>query len=149
MYIFEGIYCRTYQAFLRAALPVLPYREPERLESIDKIPDLLKQLSVSSVLLVTDSTLCKADIATRLISHLVECGINCAIYDGVNPNPTVHNVDEAFKVYREHDAKAIIAFGGGSPMDCAKAVGARAAYPKKGVNKMKDVEAAEKSTILF
>lgn len=96
-----------------------------------------KKLNVKSVLLVTDSTLCKTDIASRLVSHLTENGISCAIYDGVNPNPTVHNVEEAFKVYRKHGAKSIIAFGGGSPMDCAKAVGARAAYPKKGINKMK------------
>lgn len=137
MNIFEKIYCRTYQTFFRAALPILPYREPERLESIDKIPVLLKKLNVSSVLLVTDSTLRKTDIATQLVSRLIENGISCPIYDGVNPNPTVHNIEEAFKIYRKHGAKAIIAFGGGSPMDCAKAVGARAAYPKKGVNKMK------------
>ena len=139
MNFFEKIYCRTYQTFFRAALPVLPYREPKRLASIDKIPGLLKNLNVSSVLLVTDSTLRRTDIATRLVSRLAESGINCAIYDGVNPNPTVHNVEKAFKVYRKHRAKAIIAFGGGSPMDCAKAVGARAAYPKKSVNEMKGI----------
>lgn len=42
MNIFEKIYCRTYQTFFRAALPILPYRVPERLKSIDKIPDLIK-----------------------------------------------------------------------------------------------------------
>ena len=137
MNIFERLYCRTYQTFFRAAFPLLPYREPERLESIDKIPPLFKEIGVGSVLLVTDSTLCKTDAVTQLISHLADHGVNCAIYDGVNPNPTVHNVEEAFKVYKKHEAKAIIAFGGGSPMDCAKAVGARAAYPQKGINKMK------------
>lgn len=101
MNIFERIYCRTYQIFFRAALPVLPYREPKRLESIDKIPDLLKKLDVSSVLLVTDAMLRKTDIAKRLVSRLADCGIRCAVYDGVNPNPTVHNVEEAFQVYKK------------------------------------------------
>lgn len=137
MNLFEKIYCRTYQFFFRAALPVLPYREPERLESIDEIPALLKSLKNNVVLLVTDSTIIRTDTSKRLVSHLTDCGIRCAIYDGVDPNPTVHNVEAAFKIYQECGAKAIIAFGGGSSMDCAKAVGARAAYPKKSVNKMK------------
>ena len=137
MNVFERMYCRTYQTFFRVALPIMPYREPERLENIENIPVLLKELGVSSVLFVTDSTLCRTDIAKRLVSRLADNGIRCAVYDGVNPNPTVHNVEEAFKFYKECEAKAIIAFGGGSPMDCAKAVGARAAYPQKGLNKMK------------
>lgn len=104
MNIFERMYCRTYQAFFRAALPVLPYRKPERLESIDKIPALLKKLNTGSVLLVTDSTLCKTDIVTRLTSQLADYGINCATYDGVNPNPTVHNVEEAYPPPRKHES---------------------------------------------
>lgn len=137
MNIFEKMYCRTYQTFFRIALPILPYREPERLERIDQIPDLVKKLGVRSVLLVTDSTLSGTDTVTWLVSCLADCGISCAVYDGVNPNPTVHNIEAAFQVYKENGAKALIAFGGGSPMDCAKAVGARAAYPQKSVNKMK------------
>lgn len=137
MNIFEKMYCRIYQTCFRIAFPIMPYREPERLERIDKIPDLLKKLDVSSVLLVTDSTLCKMDSVTRLVSQLVDREISCAVYDGVNPNPTIYNVEEAFKVYNEYQAKAIIAFGGGSSIDCAKAVGARAAYPKRSIHKMK------------
>ena len=139
MNIFEKIYCRAFQTCFRIALPIMPYREPEQIESIDKIPDLLKEINVSSLLLVTDSMLSKTEIVTRLTSHLADNGISCAIYDGVKPNPTVHNVEEAFKIYKECEAKAIIAFGGGSPMDCAKAVGARAAYPKKSINQMKGI----------
>lgn len=137
MNIFEKMYCRIYQTCFRIAFPIMPYREPERLERIDKIPDLLKKLDVSSVLLVTDSTLCKMDSVTRLVSQLVDREISCAVYDGVNPNPTIYNVEEAFRVYNEYQAKAIIAFGGGSSIDCAKAVGARAAYPQRSIHKMK------------
>lgn len=137
MNIFEKMYCRIYQTCFRIAFPIMPYREPEQLERIDKIPDLLKKLDVSSVLLVTDSTLCKMDSVTRLVSQLVDREISCAVYDGVNPNPTIYHVEEAFKVYNEYQAKAIIAFGGGSSIDCAKAVGARAAYPKRSIHKMK------------
>lgn len=59
-----------------------------------------------------------------------------AVYDKTQPNPTVANVEEALKMYHKNGCDALIAIGGGSSMDCAKAVGARVAYPKRSVNKM-------------
>ena len=53
------------------------------------------------------------------------------------PNPTVQNVEEARTLYIRENCEALIAFGGGSSMGCAKAVGARIAYPKKTLQKMK------------
>jgi alcohol dehydrogenase class IV len=52
------------------------------------------------------------------------------------PNPTSNNVEAARSLYLENDCQAIIAFGGGSPMDCAKAAGARIARPNKPLRKM-------------
>lgn len=52
-------------------------------------------------------------------------------------NPTVSNVEEAASLYRESACQAIIGFGGGSAMDCAKGVGARIAQPNKPINKMR------------
>lgn len=137
MNVLQKAYCRTWQFFFRIALPILPYREPARLESVDDVPSLLKELRVSSVLLVTDSTLRKTDTASRLLALLTEAGIDCGVYDGVNPNPTDRDVEAAYALFQEKHARAILALGGGSPMDCAKAVGARAAYPKKSIGKMK------------
>ena len=137
MNVLQKAYCRTWQFFFRIALPILPYREPARLESVDDVPSLLKELRVSSVLLVTDSTLRKTDTASRLLALLTEAEIDCGVYDGVNPNPTDRDVEAAYALFQEKHARAILALGGGSPMDCAKAVGARAAYPKKSIGKMK------------
>ena len=61
------------------------------------------------------------------------------VYDKTRPNPTVDNVEEAYSLYREKGCGCLIAVGGGSSMDCAKAVGARAAYPKKSIGEMKGV----------
>ena len=55
----------------------------------------------------------------------------------MHPNPTVQNVEEARTLYIRENCEALIAFGGGSSMGCAKAVGARIAYPKKTLQKMK------------
>jgi alcohol dehydrogenase class IV len=55
--------------------------------------------------------------------------IDCTVYDRTWPNPTVENVEEAKQLYIENNCQGIIAFGGGSSMDCAKATGACIAYP--------------------
>lgn len=58
-----------------------------------------------------------------LESALETAGISCTVYDQTRANPTVSNVEDALKLYRAGNCQAIIAFGGGSSMDCAKAVG--------------------------
>ena len=64
-------------------------------------------------------------------------GIRCAVYDKVVANPTITNIEEARTLYLESGTKAIIAFGGGSAMDCAKALGARISCPKKTLGQLK------------
>lgn len=136
MNIFSKSFCRVYQLCFRIAMPVLPYREPKILDSISDVIALLKDMSVKSVLLVTDKGLRSAGSTASLEKLLSESGINCAVYDGTNANPTVHNIEEARKMYINQHCEVLIAFGGGSPMDCAKAVGARIAFPKRTVNQL-------------
>ena len=137
MNIFEAVFCRTFQFGFRIALPVLPYREPKILESMVQVPELLKQKGVKKILLVTDAFLSRSDAIQPLLTLLEAGSIGCAVYDGTRANPTVENVEAAFDLYRREGCAALIAFGGGSPMDCAKAVGARAAYPNKPLSRMK------------
>ena len=136
MNAFKKIYCRTFQSVLHAALPFLPYREPKILENTQDISYHIKKLGLDSALIVTDEFLRKSDITAILEQSLKENNINCAIYDKTKPNPTVHNVEEAFSLYKQEKCSCIIAFGGGSSMDCAKAVGVRVVYPKKPLNKL-------------
>ena len=80
-------------------------------------------------------------IVTRRLSRDVEDAlrksqVNYVIYDKTQPNPTVENVEEALKLYYKYSCDALIAIGGGSPIDCAKAVGARIAYPKKTLEQL-------------
>lgn len=139
MNIIKKIYCRVFQTAFRAALPILPYREPKILNSIGNIPEVLKEKKISSVLLVTDKGLRGMGATAEIEKILPESGIKCVVYDKTSANPTVDNVEEALKLYKENRCEGIIAFGGGSPMDCAKAVGARVAYPKKDLSKLKGI----------
>ena len=134
---FRAAYCRAFQLVFRLALPLLPYREPKQLNGLDSIPPLLQEHSVTAVLLVTDHSVRSLGLTAPLERALASRDIDCAVYDGTVPNPTIQNVEEARQLYCEVGAQAIIAVGGGSVMDCAKGVGARIARPGKPIRKMK------------
>ena len=133
----RAAYCRAFQLVFRLALPFLPYREPKQLDDLTSIPPLLQDKSVTCVLLVTDRSIRSLGLTAPLERTLGLHEIQCVVYDGTVPNPTVQNVEEARTLYLDHGAQAIIAVGGGSVMDCAKAVGARIARPNKPVQNMK------------
>jgi len=134
------LYCRTYQRTFKLAMKFLSFREPELLEgenSLDKLPSLIQSKGIHNVLIVTDSGITAIGLMDGLLDGLQSVGINYVVYDKTVPNPTIDNIEEALKLYREKKCEAIIAFGGGSPMDCAKGVGARLARPEKSISQMK------------
>ena len=137
MNIISKVYCRAFQFCFRLAFPILPYREPKLYKNVSDIIKLLKKNNIQSVLLVTDSGLRNSGSTAFFENLFKENNIHLAVYDKTCANPTVYNVEEARKVYIEKNCQCIIAFGGGSSMDCAKAVGARIAYPKKTLNQLK------------
>ena len=132
-------YCRAYQLAFRMAIPILPYREPVRLESIGELEDVFAKMQPKGVLLVTDAALRKRGMTRQIETLLEKLRIPCAVYDKTRPNPTVENVEEALRLYREMNCSCLIAVGGGSAMDCAKGVGARAVNPKRSIMKMKGI----------
>ena len=136
MNIFAKIYCRVFQTAFRMALPVLPYREPEIIRSCAEIGKVAKKEKISSVLIVTDKGIVNNGLVDPVVAALQTSGISYYIYSDTQPNPTVQNVEGALQVYHVNHCDALIAVGGGSSMDCAKAVGARVAYPKRTVNQL-------------
>lgn len=139
MNIFKKIYCRVFQTAFRLALPVLPYRKPQIVGSVRELPDVIRGNHCSCVLIVTDSSIRNLGLTKRLEHTLGRAAIPFFIYDGTVANPTTINVAEALELYRDHACDAIIGFGGGSSMDCAKAVGACIARPKKTLAQMKGI----------
>lgn len=133
----KRLYCRAYQLVFRAALPILPYRQPGLLDHLREIAPLLEQKQVSSVLLVADAGVRSLGLTAALEDSLARAHIACAVYEQRTPNPTIDNVEEARALYVDGRAQAIIAVGGGSAMDCAKVVGARIARPNKPVQRMR------------
>lgn len=137
MHLARRAWCRTYQTVFRIALPILPYTEPRILEHAEDVPAVLQKRSIQKVLIVTDPGIARLGLTAPLEAALASRGIGVTVYAETRTNPTVSNVEEAASLYRESACRAIIGFGGGSAMDCAKGVGARIAQPNKPINKMR------------
>lgn len=139
MNLVKKAYCRVFQLGFRIVQPILPYRTPGLMKSIEHLPALFRRLKKDTVLLVTDPFLRSSGMTAPLEKLLEEQGIRCVVYDQTNANPTVKNVEEARALYLDYGCQCMIGFGGGSAIDCAKAVGARVARPRKPVNKLKGI----------
>lgn len=137
MFFLKSAFCHVYQIAFRIALPILPYREPEIIDSCGRLSEIIKKEKIKSALLVTDKGVAANSLTKPIINALEKSGTKYTVYDNTRPNPTVENVEEAYSIYIDNNCDCLIAVGGGSSMDCAKAVGARAAYPKKSIGKMK------------
>ena len=135
----KQIYCRIFQAILKLAIPILPYRSPRLLHSVSQIPDLLAERQIAHVMVVTDGFLHLSGKLEPLKKALKAAGIACTVYDEVVPNPTVLNVEIARERYLQQGCQALIGFGGGSAIDCAKAVGARIARPRLTIAQMRGI----------
>lgn len=137
MNLIQHICCRAYQGVFRAALPFLPYREPEILHRCEELPDTLKQHKIKKILIVTDPGIVACGLMTKITSVLAKEKISYSVYDQTSANPTVRNVEEALALYQKEHCQALLAIGGGSAMDCAKALGARISCPKKTLGQLK------------
>lgn len=135
----KKFYCRVYQTAFRLALPVLPYRQPERLSHVSEIPEILRRHGCRRPLIVTDASLVSLGLIRPLTQALMAGKIHWTLYDGTEANPTTANVEAALLLYRNNGCDSIIGFGGGSSMDCAKAVGARVAKPRQSLGQMKGI----------
>ena len=116
------------------------WSEPQLLEgegAVLELPKYIKDKGLNRVLVVTDKGLMSIHLLDPLFEELKAQGIEYFVYDGVQPNPTIPNIEQCRDMYLDNNCQGIIAFGGGSPMDCAKAAAARVVKPKKSVRKMR------------
>ncbi len=146
------IFCRTYQKVMKFSAMFMPWREPVLIEGEDSVlelPEILVDKKLQRVLIVTDANLVRIGLLEPLLRGLEREGVKYTLFDKTVPNPTVDNVEEALKMYKDNLCEALVAFGGGSPIDCAKVVAARLARPKKPIAKMKGLLKIRKKTVSF
>jgi 4-hydroxybutyrate dehydrogenase len=80
-------------------------------------------------LIVTDATLVKAGVCAEVEKALGNAGVTAAVFDGVHPNPIEEDVEKGLEAYKREGCDALIALGGGSPMDTAKVLRFMATHP--------------------
>lgn len=89
---------------------------------IRDLPDAYRELGISKPLLVTDSGLADSEIVRRSVDICAEAGLPCTVFSDVQGNPVEANVIDGVRMFRDGAHDGIVAFGGGSGLDAAKAV---------------------------
>ena len=132
------ILCRVVQFFIKIGYYFfrIPKAESYYGEgSLLKLPELIKKDGLNKPLIVTDNGLMNLGLLNPLLNKLKEENMPYALFSDVQPNPTCENVMNGYEKYRSENCDCIIAIGGGSPMDTAKTIGAKAARPNKDIRK--------------
>ena len=131
---------RIYQFTLKVAAYFLGIHEPATVKDvgiISYIPTILTREGYKHPLVVTDKGLYSLGMHEELVNSIKEKGLQCSLYFDVVANPTIKNVNDGLKIYKDEGCDSIIALGGGSAMDTAKTIGALAVNPKKNVEDLK------------
>lgn len=135
----EVLWCRTFQAVLKVGNYFMGYRMPTYLEGPGKIRELgafLKEKNINDVLVVTGTGMVRRGQVQPLLDGFESAGIRYTLQAFDHPDPSSDDVELGFKTYQENGCKALVALGGGSRIDCAKGIAAKAVHPKKKVSQL-------------
>jgi alcohol dehydrogenase len=131
---------RVFQRVMKNVAKVLPFPYPVLLTGPGSVRELavnLKIRGIGHVLVVTDKILMELKLLDSFLASLDEQGVRYTIFDDVQPNPTIENVEDGRRAYKANRCDGIVGFGGGSPIDCAKVIAARVGNPFLPVRLMK------------
>ncbi|MBL4666203.1 MAG: iron-containing alcohol dehydrogenase [Sneathiella sp.] len=81
-----------------------------------------KELGMKKPLLVTDPGLAKLPMISAAVASCTAAGLDCGVFSNIKPNPVGENVEDGVAIYRANGHDGVIAFGGGSGLDAAKAI---------------------------
>ena len=135
----ELIWCRTFQAVLKVGNYFMGYRMPHYLEGPGKIAELgsfLKEKNLNDVLVVTGSGMVRRGQVKPMLDGFDAAGIRYTLQTYDTTDPTSDDVEAGYKAFKENGCKTIVALGGGSRIDCAKGIAAKAVHPRKKVSQL-------------
>ncbi len=135
-----NFYCRSVQAAMRLGSKIIKTKEPILVKGANSslgLAKLARENNVSKVLIVTDKGITSLGLMDNMLKAFDEANFPYVVFDETVPNPTLQNIEDALVVYKREKCQGIIAYGGGSAMDCAKVVAARVVKPNTPIVKMK------------
>ena len=130
---------RILQFAAKAGMYLIPWRTPEVMRGAGtsrRLPVAVSRKNLKKPLIVTGKTVCAEGLMDGMLETMVSFGLSYMIFDGATPNPTDDEVEAGAAMFRENQCDCMIAFGGGSAIDCAKAIGAKVARPEKTVRQL-------------
>ncbi|MEN8762455.1 MAG: iron-containing alcohol dehydrogenase [Thiogranum sp.] len=89
---------------------------------VNELPGLCREMGMQTPLLITDPGLASLPMVEQVMDKLKAAGLNAGLFSAIKANPSGENVDEGVSCYRDDGHDGVIAFGGGSALDAAKAV---------------------------
>lgn len=124
---------RVYMLGLKMAAKVLPISKPTLFLGKDALKQLCHSVSImgiDKVLIVSDEGIVKLGFVKKLIFEFERVGVHCHVFSDVEPDPTYAHVEQGLALFRQQHCQAVVAIGGGSPIDCAKVIAACATNNK-------------------
>lgn len=112
---------------------ILPFPRPTLFSgpgSSLELCETIALMGIRNVLIVTDAMLIEIGLTDPIQNKLSELGVDFVIYDGVKPDPTIDQIEEGLAMLRQHGCEAVFGIGGGSSLDAAKVIAARATNDK-------------------
>lgn len=143
----KRLLCRVFQAGMKLGMYFLPWTTPEIIEGEGismGIAGDMKARGFESAFVVMGPNMMKRGLPLPMLEEMKREGIEYRVFDSITADPTDEQVEAGVSEYRQlektaHGTPAIILFGGGSPMDCGKAIAARVARPEKSVAQLQGV----------
>ena len=149
----KNIWYRIRQFGFSIFMYLAPLRKAELIQgegSIYQIPELIKKEGKKKVLVVTTPGFIRRGSLKGIFNKFEKEEIQYAIYSEVCPDPDTKCVEMAVRMYKEENCEAIVAIGGGSVIDCSKALGARIAKPDKSLEQMQGLlKVMKKLPVIF
>ena len=135
----QRLWIRTHQRLLQGLALVLPFPRSKLLVgagSSQRLAAELQRRGWRRPLLVTDRTLMQLGLPRPLQGALAAAGVPCTVFDRVPENPCLTSVEAGLQHFRREGCDSLIAVGGGSVIDCAKGIAARAGNPWLSLQRM-------------
>jgi alcohol dehydrogenase len=114
LHALEVLALRIYMAIFKVVTALMPFKWPRMFEGTGSSLDLVRHMASvghRNVLIVTDAVLVKLGVLDKMKAELETQGVKYLVYDGVEPNPTVEQIEAGYRILMENGCQAILAVG--------------------------------------
>ncbi|MGJ8670535.1 MAG: iron-containing alcohol dehydrogenase [Oceanococcus sp.] len=125
----QVLFLRMYMLIFKGVTAILPFKWPKTFEGAGSSLELCRFMATQGhkkILIVTDEVLVQLGLLDKMKAELEQLNLDYVVYDGVKPDPTVTQIEAGYQLLASNGCDAILAVGGGSSIDAAKIIGARA-----------------------